>query len=468
MTGIDCLIERWEKTIERATHRAPAIYDASRTPLRTFDEIEEESRLFQRQWFDHFKPGEVIAVQTGNHAAWPALLLACLRNGLVTIPLEQNMADHERNVALRVCHAAAIIETKRSSERNEQIALRPLSQDPVDWGSNPPALLKLTSGTTAAPRAIRFRSHQLLADCDQICQTMEITGRDLNLAVIPFSHSYGLSNLITPLIARGVPIVLNQDRIPRAVLDGLARSKATVFPGTPVFYQAFSEMTDLPALPNLRLCISAGAPLPLETARKFRECFQRPIHSFYGASECGGICYDREAKLLDEGFVGQAMHGVDLTFLDSTAASGRIQIRSAAVGDRYFPERDEERLGHGQFTPDDLLTPSSGGYRIVGRISDLINVAGKKVNPAEVEAALLRFDGIRAAAVFGRESALRNEEVAACVVAAPGIRESDLLKYCRECLSSWAVPKQIFFVDEIPTTERGKINRRELAGRLRG
>ena len=116
------------------------------------------------------------------------------------------------------------------------------------------------------PRAIRFRSEQLLADCHQICETMGIEEGDLDFGVVPVSHSYGFSNLITPLLARGVAMVLSRDRMPRAVLDDLARTEATVFPGMPVFYQAFAEMDDVPSLPKLRLCISAGAPLPLATA----------------------------------------------------------------------------------------------------------------------------------------------------------------------------------------------------------
>jgi acyl-CoA synthetase (AMP-forming)/AMP-acid ligase II len=284
--------------------------------------------------------------------------------------------------------------------------------------------------------------------------------------VIPLSHSYGFSNLVTPLLVRGVPMVLSRDRMPRAVLDDLARTGATVFPGMPVFYQAFCEMESMPALPELRLCISAGAPLPLEVARKFREKFGHAIHSFYGSSECGGICYDREARLEEAGFVGPPMDGVKIEMLEPDANASRICIQSAAAGDGYFPEPDEEKLGAGFFTPDDLLSRNGDGFRIVGRVSDVINVAGKKVNPAEIEAELLRFPGVRAAVVFGRESVLRNEEVAACVAANREIREAELLDFCRQRLSGWQVPKRIFFVQEIPVNERGKVSRRELAQRF--
>jgi acyl-CoA synthetase (AMP-forming)/AMP-acid ligase II len=429
--------------------------------LRTFDQIEEEARDFEQALLHEGQPGEVVAIQVGNHASWPALLLACLRSGLVALPLERTVTEQERDAALRICSAAALVLADE-----DRVTLRRLPHGSVEWGPNPPSLLKLTSGTTAAPRAIRFRSEQLLADCLQICETMGISSRDLNFAVIPLSHSYGFSNLVTPLLVHGVAMVLSRDRMPRAVLNDLAHTNATVFPGMPVFYQAFSEMEEVPALPKLRLCLSAGAPLPLEVAKKFREKFRQPIHSFYGSSECGGICYDRDAPLLEQGFVGRPMRGLDLEVLDSEAATSRIRVRSAAAGDGYFPEPDEEKLGQGQFVPDDLLSPGPDGWRIVGRISDVINVAGKKVNPAEVEAELLRFSGVQAAVVFGRKSILRNEEVAACVVAGERIREADLLEHCRARLSGWQVPKRIFFVEEIPVNERGKVNRRDLARRF--
>jgi acyl-CoA synthetase (AMP-forming)/AMP-acid ligase II len=383
-------------------------------------------------------------------------LIACSRRQVVVLPLEQSIADQQRDAALKVCHASAIVEKANT--------IRKIDDQPVKWSGQTPSLLKLTSGTTAEPRAIRFRSEQLLADCDQICETMGISDVDLNFGVIPVSHSYGFSNLLTPVIARGVPMVLSRDRTPRAVLDDIARTNATAFPGMPVFYQAFCEMTDVPRLPKMRLCISAGAPLPLAIAKKFRERFGLSIHSFYGASECGGICYDRDAKLEVEGFVGAPMKDVDLEMIDPNARSSQIRVRTAAAGDGHFPESNEEKVGNGVFIPDDLLVRDGDGFKIVGRVSDLINVAGKKVSPAEIEQVLLRFRGVRQAIAFGRPAAagLRNEEVAACVVADVDC-EDELLEFCRRELSAWQVPRKIFILDSMPANERGKISRRELA-----
>ena len=229
------------------------------------------------------------------------------------------MAERERDAALQICRAAAIVEAA-APRRRTRIALRTLPHEPIEWGPNPPSLLKLTSGTTAAPRAIRFRSEQLLADCTQICETMGITGRDLNFAVIPLSHSYGFSNLITPLLARGVPMVLSRDRMPRAVLDDLARSKRHRLPGNAGFLSGLLRDGGRAALASsCGFAFPRARRLPLEVARKFRQKFKQPIHSFYGSSECGGICYDRDALLLEPGFVGQPMRGVDLELLEPDA-----------------------------------------------------------------------------------------------------------------------------------------------------
>jgi long-chain acyl-CoA synthetase len=464
MKSSDPLLRDWKRTLARKRD-APAIFATSGEVLRTFGDIEQRALELLRS-LELLHEGNVVAVQIGNHEDWPSVLIGCLRRHLVVLPLEQSISDRQRDQAFEICKVMAVVSAGPDAAEPEIIQLA-ISGSPPDWRGNPPNLLKLTSGTTATPRAIRFRSKQLLADCHQICDTMGISGVDLNFGVIPISHSYGFSNLLTPLIARAVPMVISRDRTPRAILGDLGRSNATVFPGMPVFYQAFCEMEQVPVLPALRLCISAGAPLALATAKRFQQKFNLPICSFYGASECGGICYDGNGANQNDGFVGGSMKGVAVKLMDSEGSASQIHVQSAAVGDGYFPQPDKEKLGNGIFVPDDLMVRDGCGFRIVGRISDVINVAGKKVNPTEVEAHLLRFTGVRQAVVFGRQSVLRNEEVAACVVvASPEVSETDLLQFCRAALSSWQVPKRIFIVNAIPVNERGKISRRELSQRF--
>ena len=444
------LLAAWAETLAKYGNR-PAILDGAGVSLRTFADIEAESRAVERDLED-LKSRAVVAIRMGNHPRWPALLLALFRRGLIPLPLGQHVEGGELAAALETCGVQALVEADDGSIRiNRQLAIGNRQFPDADF-------LKLTSGTTSAPRAVRFRAAQLLADCDQICATMGLGPDDLNFGAIPFSHSYGFSNLLTPLLCRGVPLVATDDRLPRAILDGLAATGATVFPGIPVFFQKLAELENAPALPRLRLCISAGAPLSPSVGEKFTARFGRKIHTFYGASECGGIAYDASAEACcEEGFVGTAMSGVAISPLED----GRIAVRSAAAGDGYFPEADDA-LRDGCFTPGDLLDWTPRGLAIVGRAADFINVAGRKLSPSAVEQCLLAYPGVRQAVLFGVPCPQRGEEAVACL-AGEGIEAAGVLRFCHEKLSPWQVPRDVWIVPEIAANERGKISRRQLA-----
>jgi acyl-CoA synthetase (AMP-forming)/AMP-acid ligase II len=281
--------------------------------------------------------------------------------------------------------------------------------------------------------------------------------------VIPFSHSYGFSNLLTPLLCRGVPLVASEDRLPRAILHDLASSGATVFPGMPVFYEKLVGLRSDVVLPQLRLCISAGAPLPIAVAQEFTARFGCKIHAFYGSSECGGIAYDAsEEREWKPGFVGTPMQRVEILPEKTGEGPTRITVRSAAVGDGYFPTPDESVLCGGAFVPGDLVEFDGPGLLLTGRASDVINIAGRKLNPAEVEARVVTFTGVRQAVVFGVPSKLRGEEPVLCV-AGEDLDPVALLRFCRHTLSEWQLPRDVWIVPEIIANERGKISRRQLA-----
>lgn len=453
------ILAAWEQILAiRAAD--PAIFTVEKAVLRTFSDIEAESIEIAKN-LAAFQTGEVVAVQIGNKPSWPAIFLACLRQRLVVLPLGTHIERTEFESAAATCQIRGVIRFENGALTYTSIG--PMGHmEPIGPILPAPDLLKLTSGTTSAPRAIRFRAGQLLADCENICDTMGFGPADLNFGVIPFSHSYGFSNLITPLLCRGVPLVCSEDRLPRAILNGLAASGATVFPGMPVFYQKLADLENAPALPALRLCISAGAPLLKSVAAPFTEKYGLKIHTFYGSSECGGIAYDAtDEPIYEDGFVGQPMKNVVIDLTERVDDASRIEIKSAAVGDGYFPTADVEVLGEGRFRPADLIEQTPRGLRVVGRVSDVINVAGRKLNPMEVEVQLLKFPGVKQAIVFGIPSALRHEEAVACITG--DATAHDLLAYCHTVLSAWQVPKDIWLVNEIPVSERGKISRRELA-----
>src|SRR4051812_33162813 len=140
MKSDDPLLAAWDETLARKGD-APAIFDTRGEVLRSFSDIEKRARALEREI-----AGPVYPIDCGNQPDWPSHLLAALRRRIVALPLESSIPPQQRESALQICGSGA-------------------------WDEPRPVLLKLTSGTTAAPRAIRFQSEQLLADCLQICDT---------------------------------------------------------------------------------------------------------------------------------------------------------------------------------------------------------------------------------------------------------------------------------------------------------
>ncbi len=437
----------WERVLADKRDK-PALFASDGSITRTFGQVEEE----RSKWREHlsaFSVGDCVVGALGNNSSWPAFLLAAWDIQLVLVPIEPDIPPGQLDSILRLAQAQGIVRLQ---------GIERFSVQPIRWAEPRPDLLKITSGTTGTPRAVQTRQSHLLADCQNICITKGIQPEDINFGVIPFSHSYGFSNLITPLIYQGTALVCSDDRMPRAIYDHLRSSRATVFPGTPAIFQALASLSEIEDLGAIRLCISAGAPLVAAVSRQFFARFGLKIHNFYGSSECGGIAFDREADP-ENPIAGSPMTGVELERI----GSDRIAVHGPNVTDGYFPQADTETLDGKRFVPGDIVEWSGPTFRLVGRVSDIVNVAGKKVHPSIVEEHLRKFPGVVDAIVFGVPSHTRNEDLIAYVVGRQDLTRQALETHCRSGLSTWQVPRNIHVVESLPTNERGKISRAELS-----
>jgi long-chain acyl-CoA synthetase len=147
--------------------------------------------------------------------------------------------------------------------------------------------------------------------------------------------------------------------------------------------------------------------------------------------------------------------------------TGRVLVRSAAVAECYYPEEGAD-LAPGRFLTSDLARmDAEGRIRLLGRVDRMINVGGRKVNPADVEAVLRAVPGVRQAVVFGAPDRNRGQAVCACVVAARGLTRESILAACGPRLASFKVPRHIEFVARIPTNARGKTEYKALVSAAR-
>jgi acyl-coenzyme A synthetase/AMP-(fatty) acid ligase len=322
----------------------------------------------------------------------------------------------------------------------------------------PPPLcchLKTTPASTGVPRAVAFTEEQLAADAENIVATMGLRPDWPNLGVISPAYSYGFSSLVLPLLLHGIPLFLVPSPLPVALRCAAHAHWNLTVAAVPALWHAWHKAGAI--LSNVRLAISAAAPLPLTLERAVFADHGVKIHNFYGSTECGGIAYD--ATLMpreNESSVGRLLKNVSVEI----GETGALLVRSRAVGETYWPEA-EPALGGGIFRTCDLAEIKDGEIFLHGRTDDHINVAGRKVSPTIIEQALREHEAVAECVVFGVPSgnADRVDLIVACVAADRPSTKDELKQFLLQKLPGWQVPREWWFVEGIGGNGTGKPSR---------
>lgn len=357
-------------------------------------------------------------------------------------------------------HTPEFILTLLAGWRDEKIVC-PLEPGQSLPAVSPPPLpcvhLKTTSATTGTARFAAFTAAQLAADAENIVATMGLRADWPNLGVISMAHSYGFSNLVLPLLLHGIPLRLCASPLPQSVRRAADGESALTLPAVPAMWRAWHEAGAIP--PKVRLAISAGAPLAVDLEQAIFAVRGMKVHNFYGATECGGIAYDlSDTPRGDDSLVGVPLRNVAL----AVEAEGCLVVRSRAVGETYWPE-PSAKLGHGRFETSDLCDLSGPMVRLRGRLSDFINVAGRKVLPVIVERELATHPAVDACVVFGvpDSDGERGDLIVAAVVARSSVTGDALRRYLLERIPAWQIPRDWMFVESLTANTLGKVSRVE-------
>ncbi len=415
----------------------------------------------------HLEPSQLVAFAAPNGPTFLAGFLALLRAGHVVLLVDPLAPPEDRRRVSASLGAAAVFECSDPwPSSSSAFRLTTLGARANVHSLHGVDVVKITSGSTGAPRGVAMSADHLLADEAALREAMGLTDEDRLLGAIPLSHSYGFTTLVLSALVRGSTLVIPAERGPFSPLAAARELGATVFPTVPAYIQALLNLSPPPAWPSsIRLVISAGAFLSSGTATRFRQTYGQPVHSFYGSSECGGICYDREGGAAERGTVGTPVEGarVSVVPLENGAEEGLVVVESPAVGEKYLPTPDK-RLHAGRFETADVGTWSGGEIALLRRVDRVINVRGRKVDPSEVETVLAGLNGVAEVVVIGMASPNGKDEIVRAVVACPSNRPDvrDLTAWCRHRLADHKVPRSIVFVDAIPRTPRGKVDRAAL------
>lgn len=419
----------------------------------------------------HVNPRGLIVAVLGNRPAYLATFLACRMRNQPLCPLDAGTTLAEIDTiatqlgaSVVLTYAAGGAATTALASRLGITITRPVT-DPGDSRHGDAVLLKMTSGSTGSPRATLTPEPVLMMDSRNLMSVMRVAADDVQIAAIPLSHAYGIGNLVVPLFIYGTPIVMRDSFVPHRLPDDARKYDARVFPGVPFMFDHFVKNPPSGGWPKpLANVLSAGAPLETAVAEKFRHAFGVKIHPFYGTSETGGITFDASDRPAADGLVGTPMPGVSLELVAEDGApegGGRILVRGPAVIQAYADHVDADAFVSGGFLTGDLGTIDSlGQLTLSGRVSSFVNIAGRKVQPDEVERVLRTYHGVADVRVVGVADDRRGEQLVACLVTTsdrPSVLA--LRHFCAARLASHKIPRAFVFLDQIPLTERGKTDR---------
>jgi acyl-CoA synthetase (AMP-forming)/AMP-acid ligase II len=443
MPDSSSLLDAWNQIV-RSGPGERVLIDAASSQSWTRGEIDAAANRWCEQNGEQ-AGGQMVSLVEANSAEWLWIFIGLLKCDAVIAPLDPGEPVEAQRVTASRIGARFLWRTGQ---------LEHLSAAAPRRRHDGRRLVKLTSGSTGNPRALFFKDAELIADGQQVCAAMGIRAADTNLGLIPWGHSYGLGNLVMPLLLQGTAIVFGAAPLPHAIASTVELLKPTVFPAVPALLRALAESSvSAEQLASLRTVISAGSPLAAEVAQNFHARFGRKIHSFYGSSETGGISYDPtgDSAVLGRG-VGLPIPGVSLEF----RRGGRFTVTSDAV----FTIGNRRPGSH--LMADIARLDERGELVLLGRAGRFVKIAGRRVNLAEIEQALKRLTGV--ADAFVTSHAERTDALAAAVLtnrAAEEIRQ-DL----RATLAPWKLPKKIMPLTAFPLTSRGKTDTRRLRSML--
>jgi len=471
--------------IARDQPQRVAIYGLSEGLTRTFGDLHRDGAEMTAALDALALPDRPCLVScVGNRIGFVALFLACLRRRASLVLLDGDATAAEVIAVAERLHAHGII-TPLDGPAAQPASARRLpaglvfarSADPhaapaFSVSSPEPLILKLTSGSTHAPKAVVVTESRLVADGRHIIDAMSIRPDDVSLATIPIAHAYGMGTLLLPLLLQGTPIGLRDGFSAGSLAEDIAACGVTFMPGVPYIYDYLQRHGSGGLVARLRMLVSAGAPLDLETLRFFKQSVGVKIHSLYGTSETGAVAFDDSDDLWPSVSVGRPVPETTVTLVAHDAAGpgeGRVLVRGTAVADRYvFRDDADEPLSafsHGGFLTGDLARrDASGRLFLTGRISRFVNVAGRKVQPEEIERVIVSVSGVLQASVVGVPHPTRGQLLVACVRRrGPWVTADEVRSACSSRLSAHKVPRRVVFADELPVNARGKLDRDAVA-----
>jgi benzoate-CoA ligase len=373
---------------------------------------------------------------------------------------------------------AGVIELDRAlAEQPDELDAAPTHRDDM-------AFWLYSSGSTGKPKGVVHLQHDIGVTCECYADgVLALRADDITFSTTKLFHAYGLGNgLSFPLSTGATAVLMGGPTKPAAILETLRRRRPSVFFSVPALFAAIGRDPDADgALDSVRFCVSAAEPLPPATIQRWRERFGLDIVDGIGSTEMLHIYCSNRPGRIEPGTTGWPVPGYELRLLDDGGdvldgpGIGALQVRGDSCAGFYWHQHEKTKasmLGEWFATGDRYERRADGAYAYVGRVDDMLKVGGLWVSPIDMEHALSEHPRVGGVGVVGvtLDGASR---IAAYVEVAgePGddVLAEELRAWCKQRLRRYEYPHLVTFVDDLPRTLTGKVQRfrlREWAGQV--
>jgi long-chain acyl-CoA synthetase len=452
------------------------------------------------------KKGDRVALLHPNHSDFILCYVGVLKAGGITVPINSLYTPREVQFILNDSRARFLVTTDSLAGKVKQVEaetpgleqilvkteeetlegllketvgplkrLAPGTDDPED-----PVIVFYTSGTTGTPKGVILTHRSLTFGGENVARNYGLKEDDVTIAVLPLVHVFANASPVLGSFCSGGKVIVMRQFKTNQVFEAIAQHRITWFPGVPTMFNYL--LSDFSAhtrdVSSLRMGLSGGASLSVESLRVFEKKFNARILEVYGLTESTGLVTANPVSgVRKPGSIGIVVSGVEIKIVDPTGNEcsrnevGELIFRGANATIGYWnrPDETKKRIRNGWvYTGDHVIRDDEGYFYLKGRESELIISGGFNMYPKEIEAVLSAHPDILEVAVIGVPDQYKGETPKAFVVLLPGLssgasdaKETGLRDYCSQNLAAYKIPK-IAFIRELPKTPVGKIARNKL------
>ena len=476
--------------------------------LRLKQKIDTFARFLE---FSGIKGGDKVALIVENSEEFLISFFAVTKIGAVVVPINTFLKRDEYEYIVNDCEAKLLVSSPKFSKETKDL-INSTGVDKIVWTgdykkldeknysfleiaesletheqiSTPPMLddiacIVYTSGTTGKPKGAMLSYRNIFSNLIAINEIIHLTQKDRFVVYLPMFHSFTLTTTVLLPFYSSSSIVIVKSIFPFSnVLKQVLLKRVTIFLGIPTVYNALIK-AKVPWyfmwFNKIRVFVSGGAPLSEKVLDEFKVKFPKAtLLEGYGLSECSPVVAVNRLDKQKPLSVGPALPGYEVKAVDEEMLEipmgevGELIVKGDCVMQGYYKREDatKETIVNGWLKTGDLVRIDEDGYIfIMDRKKDLIISKGINIYPREIEELLYQLDEVDAAAVIGEKNEATGDEVPVAFVvfkedARDTLSENDIKKYLKNHLANFKIPKNIYFVDELPKNATGKVLKRVL------